>query len=322
VVVRNDTGAADRLDLLLSSGQEDIAAIEVKLLSDLGPAQLDRYCAAFPAARGHFVLHLRQLPFSLPAPWRSLSWENVLEAHAQSEHPWVAATARAWLGQIEKLVPHVDEETVWNDLPDDAGRFELALRARVAWLHTRMSQWSRLESELAISSGGGAWVAALRAPAAAPDHLVVAELQEGLAAREWRPDPVRSFSARVKGPVVLVGLAQIGPKSSSSFNWSLLHSMFREHVLDASGQPVDGRPWHTTSASLRDPEDRANWQEIVRAGAPKWLGKGYGMATAKSHGICTFGARLGLSPTLKLGMIDTELQKLQKLVSDMTKTAA
>jgi hypothetical protein len=32
--------------------------------------------------------------------WRGLTWEDVLTAYASSGHPWVAETARAWLGHM------------------------------------------------------------------------------------------------------------------------------------------------------------------------------------------------------------------------------
>lgn len=319
VSVQGSGRASDRLDLRLTQGDQQVA-IEAKLLSDLGPSQLDRYFTAFPFAHKHFVLHLQQLPFTLPEPWLPLTWEEVLEAHTQSEHPWVATTARAWLNQLGSLVPQVHSSTVWNALPDDAAGFELALRARIAWLYSRMNEWCRVQHELAMSSGGGAWVAAMRARATTPDHWVIAEVQEGLNAQEWRPDPTRPFSARVKGPAVLVGLAQIGPLTSSSFDWTLLHRQFRDHVYGDAGVAVDGRPWHKTSASIRNAEDRANWERVVGQGAPRWLGKGYGMATAQTHGVCAFGARLGLSPTMTLGNIEVELRNLQELVVEMART--
>lgn len=80
---------------------------------------------------------------------------------------------------------------------------------------------------------------------------------------------------------------------------------------------LDGRPWQTTTARLRDEGDRANWRDALSAGAPRWLGKGYGMATARTHRVCAFGARLQIEPTLTLDEIDTELQRLEDLVMDM-----
>ncbi|HSK55482.1 MAG TPA: hypothetical protein VK908_09515 [Jiangellales bacterium] len=51
VVVPGQVGRnSDRLDLLLLWDGHEVAAIEVKLLSDLGPQQLTRYQAAFPSA--------------------------------------------------------------------------------------------------------------------------------------------------------------------------------------------------------------------------------------------------------------------------------
>ena len=317
LVVRGEGRRSERLDLLLSRDDETIAVIEVKVLSDLGLAQLRRYLTAFPGAQTYWVLHLEQLPLRLPEPWQALTWEEVLAAHAESEHAWVATTARAWLDQLAELVPRVDGKTVWSDVPEDAAGFELALRARVAWLSTRMQGWCQIDHDLAMSSGGGAWVAAMRTRAPVDDHWVIAEVQEGMAAQEWGPDPDSPFSARVRGPAVLVGLAQIGPVTSASFDWGLLHRLLRGRVYADNGTVLDGRPWQTSTARLRDPADRANWQRVVSAGAPHWLGKGYGMATARSHGVCAFGARLQLAPSLTLDEIDTELTMLQALVIEM-----
>ena len=319
IVVRGQGRRSDRLDLLLSRGSRVLAAIEAKVLSDLGVDQLERYQSAFPEAGNYYVLHLSQFPLTLPEPWQRMTWEVVLAAHAESSHPWVAATARAWLQQLDELVPPVDGETVWNDVPEDAAGFELALRARVAWLSNRMNEWCRIDHELAISSGGGAWVAAMRTRASVDQHWVIAEVQEGLAAQEWRPDPDSPYSARVKGPVVLVGLAQIGPATSASFDWAALHRLLRGRVYDEIGAALDARPWQTTAASLRDAGDRANWQALVTAGAPRWLGKGYGMATARVHNVCAFGVRLQLAPSLRLHEIDAELQGLHDLVIEVAR---
>jgi hypothetical protein len=321
-VVRGDGRKSDRLDLLLRRGERTVAAIEVKVLSDLGLDQLQRYETSFPGADAYVVLHLAQLPLTLPEPWQSVTWEDVLAVHAASKHPWVAATARAWLDQLAELVPHVDAGTVWNGVPDDAAGFELALRARVAWLSTRMHTWCQIEHDLAMSSGGGSWVVAMRTPAQVPDHWVIAEVQEGMSAQEWRADPANPYSARVRGPAVLLGLAQIGPATSESFDWAFLHQLFKGRVYADNGTALGGRPWSATTARLRDPGDRANWRALVSAGAPSWLGKGYGMATAKTHGVCAFGARLQLPPTLTLGEVETELQELHELVMEMAGSPA
>jgi hypothetical protein len=315
---------SDRLDLLLLRDGRRVAAIEVKVLSDLGPRQLARYLEAFPDAATHHVLHLGRLPLSLRAApqWQSLTWESVLTAYSQSAHPWVAATARAWLTQLDSLVPHVDASTVWNEVPDDAAGFELALRARIVWLAGRMDSWCDLDHELGLSSGGGAWSADMSAAAGSPGHRVIAEIQEGLAARAWRMDPDRPYRSRLDGPVVLVGLRQDGISTSAAFDWRLLHGLFLDRVVDDGGQVLDGRPWQTTNASSRDPIDRQGWQSIVDAGAPKWLGKGWGMAVARSHHqACAFGARFLIPPTKTLGEIDSELQRLQGLITEMAEAS-
>jgi len=45
------------------------------------------------------------------------------------------------------------------------------------------------------------------------------------------------------------------------------------------------------------------------------------VATAKTHAVCAFGARIELDPRSTLGQIDAELQDLQKLIIDMARTA-
>ena len=317
-------GRRDRIDLVLERESAPVALVEVKVLSDLGVDQLTKYAAAFPEVERRFVLHLSMLPVHVAAhpDWTLLTWEDVLAAYADSSHPWVSATARAWLAQLHRLVPAVDETTVWNDVPDDPAGLELALRARVAWLAARMRTWCRLEQALGMSSGGGAWTAVMRTPSTVGRHQVIAEIQEGTSAQEWRPDPSRRYADRLVGPVVLVGLQQHGPDTSATFDWDHLHAVFRHTVLDAAGQPTDGRAWITTPAQPRNDVDKENWRRMVAVGAPRWLGKGYGMATARSHRLCAFGARLGLAPTMTLGQVDAELQALQELVETMAAVPA
>ena len=88
-------------------------------------------------------------------------------------------------------------------------------------------------------------------------------------------------------------------------------------MLDAAGAPRDDRDWHLTASRPNDPTDRANRQAIVEAGAPKWLGKGWGMKVAQSTQSCLFGARFQLPPGSTLGKIDAELRTLQPLIQEM-----
>jgi len=216
--------AADRLDLLLLRAERPVAVIEVKLLSDLGPQQLTRYLAAFPDVGTYCVLHLGGLPVNLRSahPWRSLTWEAVLDAYAASHNAWVSTTARAWRAQLAPLVPVVDATTVWNDVPDDGAGMELALRARVAWLSRRMDSWCEVDHDLDPSSGGGNWAVRMWAATSTPHHFVIAEIQEGMTAYEWKPDPARPYRQRLRGPVVLLGVLQDSVTTSAGSDWSLL----------------------------------------------------------------------------------------------------
>ena len=310
---------ADRLDFLLQRGDRPAAVIEAKLLSDLGPGQLGRYLAAVPEAERHVVLHLARLPVSVGGsqPWTSLTWETVLDAYASSAHPWVRTTATAWLSSLDSLVPPVGPDTVWNDVPDDAAGLELALRARVAWLSSQVDLWCRLEHDMMQSSGGGNWALRLWADARTPGHLVTVELQEGLTAYGWKPDPQQPYRVRLPGPVVLLGLRQEPVTTSAGFDWSLLHQLFAAHVVDGEGRPRDDRAWQTTPARPTHPVDKEHWQAMVAAGAPRWLGKGWGMKVAASTGACLFGARYGLPATSTLSEIDAERRSIAGLVVQM-----
>jgi hypothetical protein len=313
---------SDRLDLLLTVGERQVAAIEAKVLSDLGPNQLARYTSAFPEAERRYVLHLASLPVNPTTTpgWDELSWEAVLTAYSRSEHPWVAATATAWLRQLDTLIPAVDADTVWNDVPDDPPAFELALRARIAWLSHHLDGMT-LERDLIQSSGGGIWVLRFWADTATPNLRVQVEVQEGMTAYEWRHDPHRRYRDRLKGPAPVVSLRLSDVDTSEDFDWDLLRRVFAEHVLDGSGDPLPDWPWQLTPANPRHPVDRAAWKAMVDAGGPKWLGKGFGMAVAtKAYRECLFGARMQFAPTLTLGEIRDELLHLEPLVLAMSAT--
>jgi hypothetical protein len=96
-----------------------------------------------------------------------------------------------------------------------------------------------------------------------------------------------------------------------------VHRLYAEHVLDDHGAPQDDRLWQTTPPKPTDPIDRANWQSIVAAGAPTWLGKGWGMKVAKSGQACLFGGRFELMPNSTLGEIDAELRRVRPLIERM-----
>ncbi len=319
VVVPTAPSKSDRLDLLLcSSAGTPIAAIEAKLLSDVGKRQLHRYSESFPGAQVYRVLQLANLPIAsgAPAPWQPLTWEDVLDAFAESPHTWVAATARAWRSWIREALPQVDEDTVWNDVPSRPAEFELALRARMAWLHAHLDGLT-LEHDLRGSAAGGSWVVRMWSPLEESGYRVQCEVEEGLTAQQWRPDAARSYHERLKGPSIWIGLLQTGVADSASFDWARLAHIFRQTVVDAAGKPTDDRAWIQTTPGLRDPSDREQWSRVVAAGAPRWLGKGFGMGQARRAGECMFGARFSMPPTATLGEMLAELRRSEGLVRQM-----
>jgi hypothetical protein len=217
-------------------------------------------------------------------------------------------------------VPKVDSATVWNDVPDDLPGMELALRARIAWLSGRLDAWCGMSHDMVQASGGGNWAVRLWSPATSTqDHLVTAEFQEGLSAYFWKPTEI-PYHQRLKGPVILVGLRQDGVTTSADFNWSLLHQMFADHVLDIEGDPQWS--WQSSNASPKNAVDKANWQAMVAAGAPKWLGKGWGMKVAQDLGSCLFGARIQLEATHTLGEFEETLRAIETMVHSMAQSQA
>lgn len=115
---------------------------------------------------------------------------------------------------------------------------------------------------------------------------------------------------RLKGPVILVGLIQSKVEDTLSFDWRLLSDLFRDHVLDSRGQPLDGRAWRMGSAKRVKLQ---GWRQYIGDSdtVPNWIGQGYDMSKDE---WCMFGARFDLSPFLTLGEIDTELRLTEGLI--------
>jgi hypothetical protein len=294
--------------------------IEAKVLSDIQPDQLRRYEQAFPSADAYHLLHLEAYPataFQRQHPkWKPLTWEAVLDAYERSENGWIVGTVDAWRRHLKLSIPRVGPDTAWNDVRPVAADFELDMRARMVWLARAMDGWCEIEHDLVQSSAGGSWVVRMKVPSTRPGYRLGLELEEGMTAQQWRPDPLVPFSQRMKGPRIWLGLV-LESDSSETFDWDALFAFFAEHVLDAGGQ-LRERAWSTTRSNLRDPDDRQRWADArARSGAPEWIGKGYGMRSARTHGQCMFGAHFRLPPDAQLSDIDTELRSVEQFMRNL-----
>lgn len=333
VVVRTQVDGAgrrrpDRLDILLTNGDEQVAAIEAKLLAPFGRDQLRNYKQSFPNARQHRVLHLARFGFAEADSdgWQSLTWEAALKAYERSTNEWVRLTAKVWRGQLDELVPVITGETRWRDVRPHPADFEVDLRARMVWLYERIQEQHHrgLVSDLIPASSGGTWVLRMWRDSPVRKHVVTAEVQEGLPSAAWKRDPDMEFADRLRGPSVLVGLKQEPVKTSAGFDWDYLRRTFAGRVFDPSSlELIDGRAWSNNSAAPRHVTDKRGHQAMVADNkAPRWLGQGYGMSNAKAHGACVFGARFTLGPDLSMDQVLDELSRTCKLLEEMAETPA
>ena len=119
----------DRIDLVIHDADGPSCLVEAKVLSGLGVNQLLRYSDAYPEATNCVLLSPERLPLHLGSAtgWRQLSWEYVLGCFADSSHPWVAQTARAWVANLQRAMPQVSAETSWGRREPDED-FVIALR--------------------------------------------------------------------------------------------------------------------------------------------------------------------------------------------------
>lgn len=309
-----DTSDKDQIDLVISAvaTNEVLALIEVKVLAALGDSQLERYSNSLPTNCKR-LLQLKQFEVQpRTAGWESLTWEVVLQAYSKSHDPWVATTARAWQKQIDAVVPKVDGSTVWGSALEEADG-EIGLRARVAWLHARMSTWCKLPYAFELSSRGQSWIVTMRAATPVPGYTVQIEIEESMDIAE------RYTSKQLLGPTVLIGLVQHNVENPYHFDWKLLKEAFKACVLNESGVPIDSREWRTGTAQR---SGLPGWITHIKddPNVPNWLGQGYDMS--KKWGYCHFGARFNLKSTLTLTEIDAELRKTECLVNELAASIA
>ena len=303
----------NRPDLVLAVGEGRVAVIEVKVLADLGSGQLAGYEAAEPGADVYALLYPGRLVIDLAGArrWRGLTWESVLTAYASSGHPWVAGTARAWLGHLEAAPPEAGPRTVWNDLRLGED-FAVALRARMSWLFSQL-QSSGVPCELVSSTAGQGvgWIVRLRAATPAAGYAIMVEVEEYLSVRDY-PKYFTSEGLKPRGPTAKVCLYQEGITTSAGFDW--------DHLLRLWPVMEQARSdWVTNAAQPKAAHDREGYARLIAAGAPPFLGIGFGEAQAKSDGFCMFGARVQFPASISLAELSTEVTRLSELALNLAR---
>jgi hypothetical protein len=202
-------------------------------------------------------------------------------------------------------MPRVGADTVWNRFT--AGEdFVLAMRARSSWVFDQLHPLDPVSLVIAQSSAGVSWVVKMTAPAAVPGYLIAIEVEEKWPNRSW-PKFATEPSPPVIGPSIKVCLIQTGVNTSAAFDWKYLHALWP--TMEATRTD-----WVKASARPRAAHDREGWQRIIDAGAPRFLGIGFGEAqTIKSHD-CMFGARIQLAPDITLADLAATMQGLVTLL--------
>ena len=302
--------SANRPDIVLSIDGRRTAVIEVKVLAGLGSHQLGRYEAAEPNADRYILVYPGLLPIDLDSGsrWHGMTWETVLEAFVGSNHPWVAVTASAWLQHLADALPVMTPETVWDALVPGED-FVLALRTRMSWLHRNIQRIDTLSYDLVPSAAGVSWVLRMYAPTGRDGYRVLTEVEENLPVRDY-PKTAGPDRFKPRGLSAKVMLARSGERTSEGFDWEHLHLLWqhmRAHRAD----------WVTNAAKARATHDREGHARIVAAGAPRYLGVGYGNAQARISGDTMFGARIQYSPSATLRQLQDEIAQVAALTSKL-----
>lgn len=305
---------ASRPDIVLTIGGDRIAVIEVKVLAGLGARQLERYSEAVPDAEVYALVHPERLAFPLDDanPWRGLTWEALLRAYENSDHSWVAATARAWRHHLDSALPKIGPATVWNELCEGED-FVIALRARMSWLHAQIHPPAAVEHDLVGSTAGVSWVARLYAKTPAGGYWIMTEVEENLPVRDY-PKYYKVDGLQPLGPSAKVCLYQEGVETSAGFDWDYLHRLWP--VMEQARTD-----WVRHAARPRAPHDREGYKRIVAAGAPRFLGIGFGDAQAKINHSCMFGARIQFPAGITLGEVAGEVSALAELTLKLAQVA-
>jgi hypothetical protein len=306
--------SANRPDIVLAADGVRVAVIEVKVLAGLGTRQLAGYQTAAPGADVYALLYPQRLVIDLADahPWRGLTWETILTVYAHSRHQWVATTARAWLRHLDIALPKVGPETIWNDLSPGED-FIIALRARMSWLFDHIRPPAGIECDLVSSDAGqdAAWIVKLRAETPAVGYAIVVELEENLSVRDY-PKYFAADGRQPRGPTAKICLCQEGITTSAGFDWDYLLRLWPVMKQARSD-------WVRNPAQPKAAHDRGGHKQIIAAGAPPYLGIGFGEAQAKRSGFCMFGARIQFPADITLAGLSAEVGKLSDLTLDLAR---
>jgi hypothetical protein len=306
--------STNRPDIVLAIDGVRVAIIEVKVLAGLGANQLVRYQDAEPGADIYALIYPQRLAIPLAGPWRGLTWETVLTAYARSDYPWVATTASAWLGHLDVALPKVGPGTIWNNLRfgDD---FVIAIRTRMSWLFNQIHPIADVEYDLASSSAGAAvgWLVQLYSRTPVPGYTITVEIEENLPVRDY-PKYFTAEGRLPLGPSAKVCLCQEGITTSTEFDWSYLLRLWPVMKQARSD-------WVRNAARPKAAHDREGHARIVAAGAPSFLGIGFGEAQTKINGCCMFGARIQFPPDITLADLGAEVTRLSNLTLDLARTS-
>ena len=298
----------DRIDIVVHSGDVLVGVIEVKVLRGLGPDQLERYRRALPDAIRYAVIAPFQLPITVSGGWMPTTWENVLDAFSSSPVSWVAETAATWKEHVDASLPRVSATTIWNEFVADE-HFGMAIRARCSWVYGELSPPKGVNLEILQSSAGVSPVVKMSMPAASDGYLIAIEFEERLDSREYygaAPVP----ATKVKGPSVKVCLVRTGVWTSDGFDWDYLLALWP--TMNAARSD-----WVQRKPHLKAEHERIGYQRIVDAGAPAYLGIGFGEAQAKMTGNCMFGVRLQLAPDITLAGLVKVMRDFVPLLQDL-----
>lgn len=190
----------------------------------------------------------------------------------------------------------------------------IAMRARMSWLYGQIDVLGTVEHDLVCSSAGRSWVARLYVKETrVPGYWIMSEVEERLAVRDY-PKHFTAGGTRPLGPSAKVCLYQDDVDTSKDFNWDYLHHLW----------PVMERAradWVRNAAQPRAAHDREGHKRITEAGAPAFLGIGFGDGNAKINRACMFGARIQFPADSTLAEISGEITAIAELTLNLAKVA-